>query len=382
MSKRNICLFTAHSPTSGGGAAILRSLLPNLNDTEVTWYYTSDKAAPGCENNYLGKGLMGGSFLGDIWQTRQMLNGRQVAAVDTLIQKLLEVPCDEYWIVSHNEGLRLAYELARLQKARPVHMTVHDDWAGALAARSVRYRLMAGAAQQLTIKTLQAVASFDVISRGMQAYYEQLSGLKGAICHRYLTVSSINTHHTAHKEGHNEILIGHIGSIYKKKDLLAFITLLKDFFELKNQKPVLQMWGCHLTIDDIPVALRSYVRFYPTASEEEVIPRLSQCHFVYAMYPMEQSLRVFAKTSLPTKLTSYLQAGCPVFGHCPSDCTLAEYLTTTGLGVQWNSRDNVSGYEALKVISNLVLKPQQLLNAREQYFGEQNLAVMNEVLSV
>lgn len=382
MGKRKIGLFTAHSPASGGGGAILRSLLPNLNEVEVTWYYTSDKPVPGYENSYLGKGLMGGSFLKDIRQTWQMLNDRQVAAVNMLVQKLLEVTCDAYWIVSHNEGLRLAYELARLQKARPVHITVHDDWAGALVARSVRYRLMANAAQQLTIRALQTVTSFDVISRGMQAYYEGLSGHKGAICHRYLGIASINTLHTTHAGAHNEIRIGHIGSIYKKKDLLAFITLIKDFFELKRQKPVLQMWGCHLTIDDIPDALRSYVQFYPTAAEDEVILHLAQCNFVYAMYPMQQSLRIFAKTSLPTKLTSYLQAGCPVFGHCPQDSTLAEYLNTTGLGVQWNSRNKAAGYEALTAL--LELKPGSALfmRAREQYFGEKNLEVMNKALSV
>lgn len=380
MTRKKICLFTAHAPTSGGGGAILRSLLANLKGVEVLWYYTSNKAVEGYEDGYLGPGIMGGPFIKDVAQTYQLLRGGKVQALTNLVQKLLAVNCDAYWIVSHNEGLRLAYELASVQQQRPVHMTVHDDWAGALAARSVRYRFMTSAARALTVKALQAVTTFDVVSSGMQAYYQQLSGRTGAVCHRYLPVDAIHIQQS-HQQG-SEVLIGHIGSIYKKEDLLAFIHLIKTVFEAKGKSPLLQMWGCHLTINDIPDTLKSYVRFYPTLSEEKVIPELAKCSFVYAMYPMEQSLHIFAQTSLPTKLTSYLQAGCSVLGHCPAASTLAEYLITTGLGVQWNTNDKGEGYKALTAIANLNPSPQQLLKVREQYFGEANLAVMYKAFNV
>lgn len=380
IAKKKICLFTAHSPASGGGGAILRSLLAALPNIDVTWYYTNDKPVAGYEDGYLGESVMGGPFIKDITQTYKMLTGRKVPAIDELLQKLLAVDCDAYWMITHNEGLRLAYDLV-LNQQRPVHITIHDDWAGALSARSLRYRYMAGAARKLTVKALKAVTSFDVISSGMRDYYRQLSGLEGDICHRYLPVDAINVQPKInHPEG-NEVLIGHIGSIYKKEDLLAFVALIKTVFEAKGKKPLLQMWGCHLNIADIPTDLKSYIRFNPTLSEEKVIPELAKCSFVYAMYPMEQSLHIFAKTSLPTKLTSYLQAGCAIFGHCPADSTLAEYLKTTGLGVQWNTNDKGEGYKALTDIANLKLQPAHLLNAREQYFGEANLAVMNKVFN-
>jgi hypothetical protein len=380
--KKRICLFTAHSPTSGGGGAILRSLVANLPGVDVAWYYTNNKPVAGYEDGYLGQNIMGGPFLKDIIQTYKMLKGGQVPAIDGLLQKLLSVDCDAYWIVTHNEGLRLAFDLARTQQGRPVHMTIHDDWAGALSARSVRYRLMAGAARRLTVKVLQAVTSFDVVSDGMQQYYQKLSGRKGAICHRYLPAASINVNAEISDNPGNKVLIGHIGSIYRKEDLLAFINLVKDFYAADSKKPLLQMWGCHLTMADVPEGLKPYIVFHPTLSEEKVIPELSKCSFVYAMYPMEQSLRIFAETSLPTKLTSYLQSGRPVFGHCPAGSTLAGYLNNTGLGVQWNTADKAAGFAALTQFINLAVSPEQLFAAREKYFGENNLAVMTEAFGI
>src|ERR1700744_6376060 len=102
---------------------------------------------------------MGGRFIKDVLQTRKMLSNGKILLIDNLVQKLIQIECDEYWIVSHNEGIRVAIELARRQN-RPVHLTVHDDWAGALCARSIRYRFMSGLAKKMTVQVLKAVSSF------------------------------------------------------------------------------------------------------------------------------------------------------------------------------------------------------------------------------
>ncbi|MFD0750775.1 hypothetical protein ACFQZS_11535 [Mucilaginibacter calamicampi] len=374
MPKRRICLFTAHSPASGGGGAILRSLVENMPHIDVIWCYTGSKVV-GYEAGHLGEGIMGGNILKDIASTYKMLSGFNSVSLNKLVDKLLAVSCDAYWIVSHNEGLRVALELALHQQQRPVHLTVHDDWAGALSARSVRYRLLAGPAQKLTIKTLNSVASFDVISKGMQAYYSQIAGKTGNICHRYLLVDSL---HITHLPNRGEVYIGHIGSLYNVKSLIDLITLLRKYFEPKGKKPVVKLWGCHITGESMPADLRDYTVFYPTASEAEVVPELANCDLLYAMYPLGKSLEIFAQTSLPTKLTSYLQAGRPILAHCAKTSTLAEYIDTTGLGVVWPSDNEAEGIAAIEKLSSLNITLQLALKARELYFGERNLEVMND----
>ena len=379
MTRRKICLFTAHSPLSGGGGTILRSLVNELSDIAITWYYLADSPNAGYEDGYIGKPLMGGSIVNDIWQTYQMLNDKKVQAIENVVEALLKVDCDGYWIVSHNEGLRVALELSRRQK-RSLHITVHDDWAGALCARSKRYRFMGASADQMTKATLKAAHSFDVVSKGMQEYYFGLTGKTGQICHRYLAQDSIKYSRETVASLKNEMVAGHIGSIYSTDQFIAFLYMFNDFALAKGKKAMLKMWGCHLSANDIPEVLRNNVIFYKTLPEEEVIPLLTACEFVYAMYPLDNSLHIFSKTSLPTKLTSYLQADRPIFGHGPTDSTLAVFLNENNLGDNWSSAKKEDGFVHLEKVLGLNPSYEELENARKQYFGEDNLKVMRTLL--
>jgi hypothetical protein len=379
LTNKKICVFTAHSPSAGGGSVILRSLIKYLPEFSFSWFYIGNDAIPGYENGYLGKSLMGGNAIDDIWNTYRMLGNYKVNQIDKLANQLSKIDCDVYWIISHNEGLRIALELSNKQ-SRPVHMTVHDDWAGALCARSIRYRFMSVMAKKLTIATLKAVASFDLISIGMQSYYQAITGLKGDICHRYLPESALQVNNQL-EVNEQEIIVGHIGSIYDKDVFLNFVSVFNEFAISKSKKPVIKIWGCHLTIKDIPAKLKDSVQFYDNLPEEQVVRQLSACDFVYAMYPLKNGLKVFSKTSLPTKLTSYLQAGRPIFGHGPIDSSLAEFLKRNDLGVMWTSQCQEDGFNLLERISSTNINDIQLENARRQYFGEGNVIVMRKALS-
>jgi hypothetical protein len=92
-------------------------------------------------------------------------------------------------------------------------------------------------------------------------------------------------------------------------------------------------------------------------------------------------LHTFSKTSLPTKLSSYLQAARPIFGHGPADSTLAEFLGTTKLGGMWSVRDKQEGFKALEIITGLNPDHQKWQEARRLYFGEKTLQVMNKALN-
>lgn len=380
MNKK-ICLFTAHSPQTGGGGVILRSLTAHLTGFDFEWYYVAGKAAAGYEKGYLGKGVMGGPIFKDILTTRKMLQQQPVPEIEAIVEALLKTDCDSYWIITHNEGLRVAAELIKRQNARPVHVTVHDDWAGALCARSIRYRFMPSAANQLTKWVLQNATSVDVISTGMQAYYEKVAGVKADVCHRYLSADAIEQYVYRGSDISGELVVGHIGSIYDKKDLLSFLSMLVKFAASKNKRAVLKMWGCHLHLSDIPGALQGNIIFYPTLPEDKALQELSQCAFVYAMYPFSSALKIFGQTSLPTKLTSYLQAGRPILGHGPAESTLASFIKQTGTGAMWASGTKEEGFAALESLSKIDFDAVKWQQAREQYFGERNLKVISKLLN-
>lgn len=382
MKKIKICLFTAHSLNSGGGSVILKSLIEHLSEVDIVWYYTAERPVPGYENGYLGTGLMGGNIVFDVIRTWWLLKKNSLATIDHLVSKLLNIDCDGYWIVSHNEGMRVGYELAMSEKNNKyVHLTVHDDWAGAICARSNRYRKFSKIANKLTIDTLKNVDSFDVVSKGMKEYYENIIGISGLVCHRYLPIDTINWNEETQNMNSNEINVGHIGSIYNINDFFNFLFLLKEYGILKGLTPKVHLWGSHLKLSDFPTDLHSQLVFNPNVKENDAIRLLEKCNIVYAMYPCKSELKIFSKTSLPTKLTSYVQSSRPIFGHSPDGSTLDEFLSNTNTGVNWNSIDRDKGFDALESTLNMRISKEKWLQAREQYFGEQNITTLANIWS-
>ncbi|MBD2753310.1 glycosyltransferase family protein [Spirosoma validum] len=378
MSRR-ICLFTAHSPLIGGGSANFRSLIENLPGISVDWNYLAPKKASGYEDGYLGLGFMGGRIDDDIWQTWQMLSGKRLPAIDSIVNHLLETDCDAYWIVSHNEGIRIALELVKRQHNRPVHLTINDDWAGAICARSMRYRFMAGLAKRMTIDVLKKVTSFDVTSKGMQDYYKRLSGRIGEISHRYIPSDAIRKLSKPLESNSKQLKVGHIGSVYDKNDFFEFIRLVKQISHQIGLEPEINMWGWHIVPAEIPNELRDHIKLHATLPESEIIPQLAECSFVYSMYPMNRRMRIFSQTSMPTKLSSYVQAGRPIFGHGPADSSLAEFLQTTGTGVLWSTTKAQDGMDMLAKLMELDVSLEHWEFARKRYYGEENVAAMRRI---
>jgi len=380
MVKR-ICLFTAHSPAGGGGSVILRSLITNLPEFSFSWKYLANSKHNDYPNGYLGQGIMNSGLVKAIYHTWVMLAGIRSKGISSIVKELLAVDCDAYWVVSHNEGLRVALELARIQQQRPVHLTVHDDWAGAICARSFRFRAFKGTANRLTVKTLTIVSSFDVISANMKAYYKDMCGIEGRVCHRYLPVNAIAPQAEGPAKDLDEISVGHIGSVYDKNDFIKFVSLLHNWSMANGKKTVIRMWGCHLKTQDIPHHLQPIVIFYKGLPEAEVIPMLRKCHFVYAMYPFANVLRTFTETSLPTKLTTYVEAGRPIFAHCPPRSSLRKFIQDTNTGIVWNGGNTSTGLEACTAILNINVPHGTWANVRNTYFGENNVHTMRQIFN-
>jgi hypothetical protein len=368
----SIVLFTAHAPTVGGGGTILRSLVPELRQNfDIRWTYLSSSAVPGHEEDWLGPPLMGTGGVGrDALRTALLLGGSASHRVCEVVNRLHAMKADVFWVVSHNEGLRVAWELLRAGR-RPVHLTVHDDWAGALCARSARYRLLASLADNLTRHVLKRVSSVDVVSRGMRDFYQRSAGVEPVICHRYLSHLP-----SPASPPDGPVTVGHVGSIYSAQELWCFADAFKRFCDERGQKGKIRLWGCHLSNSDVPLHLGEWIECNPNQEEEQVVLELQQCHFVYAMYPFARRLRRFSQTSLPTKLSTYVLAQRPILGHGPAQSTLASFLNHTEVGVMWSSTDFQEGLRIINSFMQGSVERQQWEYARDLYFGESNIRVI------
>ena len=84
-----------------------RSILPELSDLSIDWYYLAEWEVAGERRRWLGRPLSTGQFVSDLFARSGFLPG-STAAVRTLVTQM---DADIYWVVTHNEGLSVAAEL-------------------------------------------------------------------------------------------------------------------------------------------------------------------------------------------------------------------------------------------------------------------------------
>jgi hypothetical protein len=375
MNKRaKVCLFTAFSPAAGGGGTNLRSILPDVQKSvEIAWLYTAGAVVPGREDGWVGLPAIGGENpLKDFFRTSMILGGKPSRRIEEIVTRLLAVPCDAYWVVSHNEGLRVALELCQ-RSERPVHLTIQDDWAGALCARSKRYKALAPLARRMSDRTIKAVSSIDVTSEGMRKYYKQRAGVDSAVIHPV-----IPEHLPAPVDQFacDKVTVGHAGSLYAIGEFLTFAKALAAFARHNQRTAEIRMWGPSLAPEELPEQIREMVTIHPACEEQELVGELARCHFLYAMYPFSRSLRIFARTSLPTKLSTYVQSQRPILGHGPAGSTLASFLQETQTGITWSNAKVQDGVRSITSSMQLSVERRQWEQARDVYYGEANAHAM------
>jgi len=306
-----IALFTPFSPQIGGGSAQLRSHLRQLPELDVKWYYLAQCATENQQWSWLGERFSTSEILGDL-SARSGLPGSRSRA-----KRLVEqMDADLYWVVGHYEGISVAAEL--IGQGRKVHLTVHDD-PFATWMRSKRYTLFRPLLRKTFPRLLQSAPSIDVTSWGMRNLYRQKYGAK---CFSlYLHVAELPKLNVS--QDPNELTIGHIGTLYHPDPFLRFIAACKKIAAERKRRLRIVRIGASPELDAIAAQEQEIFTSHGDLSEADAIPLLAACHLLYAMYPADKKYELFRRTSLPIKVSSYLQAQRPIFAHTPSDSTLA-----------------------------------------------------------
>ena len=316
-----IALFTPFSPEIGGGSAQLRSHLQQMSDLDVDWYYLSQTTEQGERRHRLGAPLTQTQFLSDLSARTGFLPGSKSAVRDLVNQ----MPADLYWIVAHKEGVSVAAELLDLGKK--VHLTVHDDPFGTWI-RSDRYRFFRPLLSRTFPRILRSAQSIDVTSWGMRNLYRQKYGVNCFAL--YLHVPHLPQSITAPDP--SCLTVGHIGTLYHPEPFRRFLAACKNAAAKKKRHFRFIRIGTSPEIDSIAAKNPGTFEFHPDLTEQAAIPLLAQCDFLYAMYPPGKRFELFRKTSLPVKLSTYLQAQRPVFAHTPPDSTLARIVGPARVG--------------------------------------------------
>jgi hypothetical protein len=364
-----IALFTPFSPEIGGGSVQLRSHLEQLPDLDVEWYYLAGKDASGKHWHRLGERLSTGQILSDLCARTRLLPGSK-----KMVRRLVEqMPADRYWVVAHNEGISVAAEL--IEMGKKVHLTVHDDPFGTWT-RSERYRLFRPLLGRTFSSILRAAESIDVTSWGMRNLYRQQYGVK---CFSlYLHIAALpNLNRSLDPTA---LTIGHIGTLYHPESFRRFVAACKQVAAEQQRTLRMVRVGTSAQMDEVAAADPDLFVAHGDLSEQDAISVLASCDFVYAMYPAGQRFELFRKTSLPIKLSTYVQAQRPVFAHSPSDSTLARIVGTYNVGCVCESNDESEIAMAIRKISDQIVPHHSYELIRETLMGSAQVQQLGAAL--
>jgi hypothetical protein len=310
-----IALFTPFSPEIGGGSALLRRHLAQLTHLDVEWCYLAKKAVPGNKRRWLGDTFTSAQLLSDLAARTSLLPGSKERAK----QLALRMDADLYWVVAHQEGISMALQLCEMGK--PVHLTVHDDPIG-MWSRSKRFRIFRPLLAKTFPRALRAAKDVDVVSWAMRDLYREKYGVECFSVYLQLpTLPNLSV-----PRDPKALTIGHIGTLYRGEPFRRFMAACRMVAAVEKKSLRVVSIGQSPELCEIAGRESAIVENKGDLAEEQAIPLLARCDLLYAMYPDGKRYELFRRTSLPVKLSTYIQAQRPIFVHSPLDSSMVAIL--------------------------------------------------------
>ncbi|HAX76298.1 MAG TPA: hypothetical protein DCY88_10765 [Cyanobacteria bacterium UBA11372] len=374
---KKIVLFTSFAPNIGGGAVNINSIIPYFKKVDVEWLYLHDKDLniEGCVR--IGKPLTGGKLWKDLTNSVFLWLGIKAKKSQKILEQILARKADVYWIVGLNEAIPIARELAS-RTSTPIHFTIQDDVPYGVFARSRRYQWLSGIAQKCLAEVMRRVRSLDVTSDGMRDYYQKTLGINGIVIHPY--VPSLPNIEPISLDA-NSVTVGHIGTIYSLPEFRLFCQALQEYAKAKGLNAQIITIGLARKYATIIEEFPKLIHDIPQLTEAEAIKHLYRCNFLYAMYPFNPASTIFRQTSLPTKLTTYIQAQRPIFAHTLADSSLAAVVREYQLGLICDRLTTSDLTAAIEQLCKYELTPNCFENARAALYGYDNVTKLEKCLT-
>jgi glycosyltransferase involved in cell wall biosynthesis len=365
-----IGLFTPYSPEIGGGAAQLRSHLAQMPDLPVEWYYLSAAPVQGARRHWLGKPLSPWEFAADLAARSGLLPG-STKSVREIVSRM---NADLYWVVAHYEGISVAAELLSLGK--PVHLTVHDEPLAMLIV-SRRFRPLWPLMTLTFARVLRGARSVDVTSTNMRDYFQHKYGVACFAVYEHVP----GLPEVKFQLSEKTLIVGHVGKLYHSAPFRRFILACRNYAEAhKRDLKIIRIGSCS-EMDKIALEHLANFENCGELSEKDALPVLATCNFVYAMYPDGFRFRGFRRTSLPIKLSTYIQAQRLIFAHTPPDSGLAQLVEKHHLGVVCGSDREADIRASIQKLLELKVSQENFESVRRELMGMEQIQQLRNALS-
>jgi hypothetical protein len=146
------------------------------------------------------------------------------------------------------------------------------------------------------------------------------------------------------------LTVGHIGKLYHSGPFRRFILACRSYAAAQKRTLRIVRIGSCPEMDRVSSENLAVFESYGDLLELDAIPVLATCDFVYAMYPEGFRFQSFRRTSLPMKLSTYVQVQRPIFAHTPSDSSLASIVGKYNLGAVCTTNEESELRHALHAV--------------------------------
>jgi hypothetical protein len=99
------------------------------------------------------------------------------------------------------------------------------------------------------------------------------------------------------------------------------------------------------------------------------------------MYPHGYRFQGFRRTSLPIKLSTYIQAQRPIFAHTPPDSGLAQLISKYGVGTVCSSDSEDAIQQSIHAILPGKVTRQNFEALRRELMGPNQLLLLKNALA-
>jgi hypothetical protein len=322
-----LLLVTAFSPAhQGGGAVIVRSHIGERGANDIVWASLAARA---------------GTVSGRVAH-RQARRSAWLSPPRHMAQSI-DALADRHdaaaiWIVAHGPVLPAVAPLVH-RHGRRVHVSVHDDPAWAVVARTRRELPLTPWVHKCLGDALTAATSVDVISSGMQAELGRRYGVDSVVVHRVLR-DEVKPN-VVYDPRSSELCIGVLGSLYARRQLDLLLRVVATAARNAGVRGRVVVIGGQ---DPEVIRRAGRVRgvdatFTGHLGESEAIELLRGAFALYLSYPAGIRARVLRRTSFPTKLVTYLEAARPLLMHTPRDSTLMDLDGAAPYVIPWLDGD-------------------------------------------
>jgi hypothetical protein len=348
-----LLVLTEHHPYhSGGGTVILRTLINAGDRNRLLWVTTApprdlDASYPPVIS--LRKGTAGRRLPATL---APLLDSTIFAK--SMAHELLDIARQKgakaLWLVAHGSVVPITFELLRMSGDHrlPMHVTVHDDPAFAVAAMSRKLRPLVGRIDRQFAAVLAAARGVDVIGKGMRKRYRERYHVDAEVTHRALD-GVIEPAARVDRDAVG-LSVGILGNTYRYDQLPVLaeaVSLAASRVGAKGRVIVYgQSFGDRLRTDvagRIDVVARGHV------DEATAVAQLrNEALLLYLNYPFTPGERVLRETSFPTKLSTYLRCARPILVHAPPNSSTSDLcLDEPAFARSWTDMNPASGADAL-----------------------------------